>query len=171
MQHLRCTSRAAIYIATLFVLGLSAPAWGHAALTKATPKDGADLVAVPGTVEISYAEPPTSDARFAVLDGCDRDVARSVEVLNQSITADVSSGQPGAWKVEWAVVSAVDGHLTKDSVSFEVQGQPDCTQAAASEPSDETDDGTSIPIVPIALATAVILGVAIAIRLRSRTDT
>jgi methionine-rich copper-binding protein CopC len=153
----------------VFVVALSVPAFGHAALTSSTPKDGAKLDAVPDKVEVNYAEPPTTDARFTVTDGCNRDVARSIEVLNQSITADVSSGQPGNWTVEWSVVSAVDGHPTKDSISFSVAGEPDCTQAAADDDTDtSTDSGSDFPIVPIAVATVVILGLAIALRLRSK---
>jgi methionine-rich copper-binding protein CopC len=146
----------------------SAPAFAHAALTKATPKDGAKLDAVPETVEIDYAEPPTTDTRFSVIDGCGNDVANNVDVLNQSITADVSTGQPGDWQVEWSVVSAVDGHLTKDGVAFTVDGDADCDQAAGEDvQTDDDSEGSSIPVIPIAVATAVILAIAVALRLRS----
>lgn len=167
MRHSRCTPRAVLSIATLFVMAVGSPASGHAALTGSTPKDGAKLHTIPATVEVEYAEPPTTDTRFAVIDGCDRDVAKNVEVLNQTITAEVDSGQPGAWKVEWSVVSAVDGHLTKDGVTFAVSGEADCEQAAADETPEEEKSGTSLPIVPIAVATLVILGGALVVRLRS----
>lgn len=168
MRQPRCTVRAVLSIATLIVVASSAPAFGHAALTKSTPKDGAKLDAVPATVEIDYAEPPTTDSRFTVTDGCGRDVARDIEILNQRITAAVDSGQPGDWKVEWSVVSAVDGHLTKDGVAFTVEGQADCDQAAADDtPTDEESGGSSFPVVPVAVVTLVILGVAMAVRLRS----
>jgi methionine-rich copper-binding protein CopC len=170
LQYSRCTARAAISIATSFViLGvLGAPAFGHAALTSSTPKAGAKLDAVPETVEVSYAEPPTTDAKFTVTDGCGNDVARNVNVLNQSITAEVSSGQPGDWAVEWSVVSAVDGHLTKDGIDFTVSGRADCDQAA--EPGvdeGEGDSSTSFPVLPIAVGTVLIIGVALVLRSRS----
>jgi methionine-rich copper-binding protein CopC len=136
-------------------------------LTKATPKNGAGLDTVPTTVEISYSEPPTTDIRFTVTDGCDRDVARDVEVLNQTVTADVGSGQPGDWTVEWAVVSAVDGHLTRDGVAFTVEGEADCDQAAADETPTDEESGSTFPLVPVAAATLLILGVALVVRLRS----
>lgn len=172
MQHLRCASRAVTSLTTLttlIVVAMSAPAFGHAALTSSTPKDGAKLDAVPEAVEVNYAEPPTTDARFTVTDGCDHNVARGVEVLNQTITADVGSGQPGKWKVEWTVVSAVDGHATSEAINFTVAGTADCEQVVADPAPDQpADSGTELPIVPIAVATAVILAVAAAIRLRSR---
>jgi methionine-rich copper-binding protein CopC len=150
------------------VVASSTPAFAHAALTKATPKDGAKLDAVPETVEINYAEPPTTDTRFSVIDGCGNDVAQNVDVLNQSVTADVSTGQPGDWRVEWSVVSAVDGHLTKDGVAFTVTGEADCDQAAGEDvPTEDNSEGSNIPVIPIAVATAVILAIAVVLRLRS----
>ena len=161
---------AARILISLVPVVLAAPAWGHSALTGSSPKDGASLKGVPATVEVNYAEPPTTDTRFTVTDGCGRNVAHDVEALNQSITADVGSGQPGNWKVEWAVVSAVDGHLTKDSVGFSVEGEADCDRAVA-EPADgtESDSGGSLPVLPIAIATVAIIGIAGVIRLRSRS--
>ena len=166
MRHSRCITRVVLCIAASFIV-LCAPAYGHSALTKATPKNGASLGTVPTTVEISYSEPPTTDIRFAVTDGCERDVARNVEVLNQTVTADVGSGQPGDWTVEWAVISAVDGHLTRDGVAFTVEGEVDCEQAAADETPTEEESGSTFPIVPVAVATLLILGVAAVVRLRS----
>ena len=167
MQLPRLHARTAFYLAPLLLVVLSAPAFGHAALTGSTPKDGARLDEVPATVEVNYAEPPTTDTKLSVTDGCDRDVARNVEVLNQSVTADVGSGQPGDWKVEWAVVSAVDGHLTRDSVRFKVAGEPDCEQAAADETPTDEESGTTFPIVPVVVATVLILAVALVVRSRS----
>ena len=167
MMQPRCTVRAVLSIATLIFLASSAPAFGHAALTKATPKNGAKLDAVPATVEIDYAEPPTTDSVFTVTDGCGRDVARDVEILNQRITAAVDSGQPGDWKVEWSVVSAVDGHLTKDDVSFTVEGEADCDRAAAEDTPRDEGSGSSFPVVPVVVVTLLIVGVALVVRLRS----
>jgi copper transport protein len=114
----------------LGLLGPMSPAHGHAALTGSDPQDGAQLSSAPTTVTVSYAEPPTQNSRFAVLDGCERDVAASIEILNDTIEATIGEAQPGEWTVEWSVVSAVDGHLTRDDVAFQVEGKPDCTQAA-----------------------------------------
>lgn len=167
MQHSRCAMRAVLSMTVLIVVATSAPAFAHAALTKATPKNGVTLDAVPPAVVIEYAEPPTTDSRFKVIDGCGRDVARNVEILNQQITADTDSGQPGEWKVEWSVVSAVDGHLTKDGVAFNVAGEADCEQVAADDTPTDEESGSTFPVVPVAVATLLILGVALVVRSRS----
>ncbi|HWC15046.1 MAG TPA: copper resistance CopC family protein [Actinomycetota bacterium] len=172
MQLFRCAIGAASIAVALQGL-LAAPAFAHAALTGSTPEDGARLGRPPTEVTVSYAEPPTTESRFAVLDGCDRDVTGDVAILNQTIDATVDGGEPGSWTIEWSVVSAVDGHLTSDAVSFRVRGRTDCSAAPTDPATDEAADRTasSVPLIPIAAATLVIVGIAIAIRVRSRGDT
>ena len=156
-------------ITALGVLALAAPAFGHAALVGSDPEDGASLTSAPDSVIVTYAEPPTQSSQFAVIDGCERDVVASVEVLNDTIEATIADAQPGEWTVRWGVVSAVDGHLTRDKVTFSVDGEPDCTAAGPDEdPDDRADPATSVPILPIAIATGVILALAIAVRVMSR---
>jgi methionine-rich copper-binding protein CopC len=157
-------------VSTILIV-LSAPAFGHAALTSSDPEKGARLSAAPESVTINYAEPPTNNSRFAVTDGCEREITDSIEILNDTIEATLRDGQPGKWTAEWTVVSAVDGHATEDSVSFQVRGEPDCSQAADDEgPAVRTGPESSFPIVPIAIATGLILALAIGLRLRSRPD-
>lgn len=172
MQQLaRRIPRAMTYLSILAILSVGSPAYGHAALTSSDPEKGARLDAAPTQVTVNYAEPPTTNSDFAILDGCDRDVTDSIEILNDTIEATARAGQPGRWTLEWSVVSAVDGHLTRDRVSFQVAGETDCTQAADDEgPVDRTGSESSLPIVPIAIASAVILAIAIAIRLKSMPD-
>ena len=156
-------------MAMLAVLALATPAHGHAALVDSEPQNGAQLSSVPDSVLITYAEPPTQSSQFEVIDGCDRDVAASVEMLNDTIEATIADAQPGEWTVRWGVVSAVDGHLTRDRVRFSVDGEPDCTAAGPDEePPDRADPVSSVPIAPIAIATGVILAVAIGVRVMSR---
>ena len=154
------------------LVGLAAPALGHAALESSEPRDGDRLSVPPDEITVFYAEPPTGDSRFAVTDGCERDVTESIDILNDTITAGVEAGQPGRWLVSWQVVSAVDGHATTDEVSFTVRGEPDCSQAVGDNggPIDPTGTESSLPLVPIAVATVVIVAIAVAIRMRSRTD-
>ena len=169
---LRAPRRAGGVLSVITALGLLMPAasaFGHAALVDAEPKDGAELSSIPESVLITYAEPPTQSSQFAVIDGCDRDVAASVEMLNDTIEATIADAQPGEWTVRWGVVSAVDGHLTRDKVRFSVAGEPDCTAAGpAEEPLGRAEPESSVPIAPIAIATGVILAVAIGLRVMSR---
>lgn len=163
--------RVITYISALAVLCTAPPAYGHAALTSSEPKNKARLDAAPTEVTINYAEPPTTNSEFAVLDGCERDVTDSIDILNDTISATLREGQPGTWVVEWAVVSSLDGHLTRDSISFRVPGEPDCAAVADDEgPADRTGAESSLPIIPIGIATAVILGIAVVLRLRTKPD-
>ena len=165
--------RAGVLVSVAIVLGLVvlvSPAQGHAALTGSDPEAGAELSSAPEAVTVSYAEPPTQSSQFAVIDGCERDVAASVEILNDTIEATVADAQPGRWTVRWSVVSAVDGHLTRDKVSFSVDGEPDCTAAGPDDQPDRAEPATSVPVVPIAIATGVILALAVGLRVMSRPN-
>lgn len=144
------------------------PAWGHAALQDSDPSQGARLDAAPPSVIVTYAEPPTNASVFHVFDGCNSDVAADVTVLNNTIEASTESGQPGRWRVEWRVVSAVDGHLTTDAVSFRVAGSPDCSDVAIDVPDDETSDEGGLPLIPIVIVTFIVVAAATVVRLLTK---
>lgn len=173
MSRNRPAQRAAMcyVVAALTTLCFAPAAWAHAAYNSSEPEPGARLDEPPGEITVSYAEPPTNQSTFQVLDGCDRNVA-SFSVLNDTIEAEIGEAQPGRWRVEWSVVSAVDGHLTRDNFSFTVRGEPDCTQVAAPDgPDDSSGSDGSGPLVPIAIATAVIVAIGAGVRLATRSRT
>lgn len=144
-------------------------AWGHAALQSSDPENEARLDAAPPSVIVNYAEPPTKASVFQVFDGCNSDVASDVTILNDTIEATVADGQPGRWRVEWRVISAVDGHLTTDAVAFRVDGEPDCTDVAVDQSTDDEEGSEGgLPLVPLAIATLVVVAVATVIRVLSR---
>jgi methionine-rich copper-binding protein CopC len=120
------------------------PAWGHAALQDSDPGQGARLDAVPPSVIVTYAEPPTNASVFHVFDGCNSDVASDVTVLNDTIEATTDAGQPGRWRVEWRVISAVDGHLTTDAVTFRGAAGPHSTHQATHQPAQEPRQNSGI---------------------------
>ena len=150
------------------------PALAHAERVASTPEDGAKRAQVPAEVSVSFTEPPIADANFQVLDGCGNDVVEDLDVQGTDITAALSGGQPGRWKVAFHVVSGIDGHATRDDFRFAVRGEADC-EAEASPPPDATgpgeddeeeDDG---PMMLIALFVGVtVLTVLVALALRGR---
>lgn len=163
--------RPALRVAVLSVVVLSVTvvfvpvAWSHAAYQSSDPQPGARVDEPPGEITVAYTEPPTNASTFRVLDGCDRSVA-DFSVLNDTITAQVIDAQPGRWRVEWSVVSAVDGHLTRDNFSFTVRGNADCSQAAVPEETDVAPEGEGLgALLPIAIASFVIVAVALGVRL------
>jgi methionine-rich copper-binding protein CopC len=162
-----------LVIAGLAVLGQGLPARAHAERSASTPKEGATVGAAPASLRITFTEPPTGNAVVQVLDGCERDVVADVEVQNFEITADLSAGQPGTWTVQSNVISAVDGHNTRDRWTFGVRGEPDCTATGDDGPAagDETEDeGGGGAMLLIALGGGMIVLVAVALVLRGRSS-
>jgi methionine-rich copper-binding protein CopC len=148
------------------IVAFSPNAWGHAAFQGSEPEPGSRLNEPPARVVVSYSEPPVTQSSFAVLDGCGNEVSTSFEVLNQTIEAPIGESQPGRWRVEWSVISAVDGHLTRDNVFFTVKGERDCSQAAPESDGSRPGDGGSL--VPIVIASVVIVVIAAVVRFATR---
>jgi hypothetical protein len=163
--------RAIAVVALVLVSFVAAPgAYGHAERAATTPEVGARVDDVPATISVSYTEPPAGNPVFHVLDGCGNDVVQDLKVQDMTIEATLAGGQPGAWKVEWRVISGVDGHDTRDSYPFKVAGDKDCTQAAPTPADDHgrDDSGSGAGfLIPIAIGGAVLAG--LALYLRGRT--
>ena len=153
-------------LVTAIVVLAPAPAGAHAERVGSTPKEGAKVKAVPGELTISFSEPPTSDASLTVTDGCDRDVAGDFKISNLEMTAALSEGQPGKWKVESRVISGLDGHSTADSWTFSVKGKADCSGGGGNAAPRRSDDDaeSSLPWGLIIGITVAVVGVALAVR-------
>ena len=149
------------------VLLFPAIAHAHAAYQSSDPEPRARLDEAPASVTVAYSEPPTTDSNFSVTDGCGRGVAGDIEVLNKTIEATVGDAQPGRWTVEWAVLSAVDGHTTRDRFTFTVAGEADCSAATADdEPTDEDPEpgGAGTSLVPYVLGAVLLVAIAAGVR-------
>ena len=169
--------RRALAVAALVLLTFVAVprAYGHAARATTDPEVGARIDEVPATVTVSYTEPPAGNPVFRVLDGCGNDVVEDLKVQDMTIDATLADGQPGSWKVEWRVISGVDGHDTRDAYSFKVAGQKDCsepgptiTDGTGPNAGDEDEGGSSAGfLIPIAIGGVVLAGLALFLRGRS----
>jgi copper resistance protein C len=110
---------------TAAVLALSAPAGaaGHSLLLESSPAAGATLSEAPPQISLRFnnrIEKSLSSIR--VLD--ERGAPRPVTMLAGEGAADrliatVSALAPGAWRVEWQVLST-DGHIVNGRFSFRV---------------------------------------------------
>jgi methionine-rich copper-binding protein CopC len=100
---------------------LSAPAFGHAKLRATVPAADAQLPTAPKTLSLNFNE----DVHLAVLTltGAGKDIPVTVD------RAAPASSQPsvvlpplpaGKYQVQWSVISADDGHVTKGTFSFTV---------------------------------------------------
>jgi len=110
---------------TAAVLALSAPAIAaaHSLLLESTPAAGATLSEAPPRISLRFnnrIEKSLSSIR--VLD--DRGAPQPVTVLAAEGAADrliatVATLAPGAWRIEWRVLST-DGHIVNGRFSFRV---------------------------------------------------
>ena len=171
-----------------FLLAIASPVWGHGEEIKTDPKRNAELQRPPAAVSIQLTEAATEDAVMKVTDGCNEDVAAHIAVSGETITAHLVKGKPGRFRVQWKVISAVDGHPTDGNFAFTVAGSRDCSPdnggggngsnddddgdaadtdqggAGAAPTSAEGDDDSSFPIVPVALGAVGIIAIGLGAR-------
>lgn len=126
----------------VFVFLLAAPAYAHGERDSTDPESGATLKRPPKHVYVNLTEPPTSDALMNVTDGCGREVLKDLAVVERTLHATLSRGEPGEWRVRYRAISKVDGHATKDTFSFAVSGAKDCS-VAPEDPDPEEDPQTA----------------------------
>lgn len=164
----RAVVAAAVFAA---VLTQATPAFAHAERSASTPKEGATVAAPPDALSITFTEPPTGAAVVEVVDGCGRDVVEIVDTQNLELDATLAEGQPGRWAVQTNVISAVDGHNTRDRWTFQVRGQPDCSGPQTEGPDAAGNDeeagdggGSALPLIAIAGGTLVLVLVALVLR-------
>ncbi|HEX2295267.1 MAG TPA: copper resistance protein CopC [Actinomycetota bacterium] len=156
------------------VLMQAAPALAHAERSASTPEEGATVAVPPGVLNVTFTEPPTGDAVVEVADGCGRDVVADLEIQNFEIAATLAEGQPGRWTVRTNVISAVDGHNTRDRWTFAVRGEPDCSAAESAPPDDtaaggDDDEGGGSSALPLlAVGGATVALVVLGLMLRGR---
>jgi methionine-rich copper-binding protein CopC len=165
-------------------------AFGHGNKIATDPKEGATLARAPETVTVMLTEAPAEGGVFTVLDGCGDTVSEDPQVDGEDLSTAITGGEPGRWEASYRVISSVDGHMTKDRFSFTVDGKKDCSPDEPKEAKnangngdgsgdggqggggtargpDDTDDGSSFPVVPVTAGTAVLVGLALLIRTRA----
>ena len=161
--------RLAWFLASLFLMLLwTAPSVSaHAERTESRPAPRSQESVAPTEIKISFTEPPTADSQVSVLDGCGNDVVSDVSSAGTAMTISLAEGQPGQWKVETSVISGLDGHPTRDSWRFAVEGEPDCSVAAPEPDEGDGEDpepsGGGFPIL-VVVGGAALIGLAVLAR-------
>ena len=162
------------------VLGLvavAAPAGAHGDIQATNPEPESKVRRAPRSVAVTFTEAPTAQAVLNVTDGCKRDVGQGVDVADATATVRVATGQPGKWQVSYRVISSLDGHQTRGRYSFTVAGKKDCTPdedptddpgdgptQAADGDTDEPEESSGAPVIPIALGAIGLIAVALIVR-------
>ncbi len=160
-----------------------AAARAHGDLSATVPEKGSTLRKPIKHLAITFTQAPTTDAVIRVTDGCRRNVVDRVDLEDRVAHVYLRAPQPGKWSVSYRVVSSVDGHESHDRYALTVKGKADCSSeggdagdggndsgpdAAGDEGPVTEDDGSSFPVVPVALGTVAVLGLAFVVRRTSR---
>ncbi len=170
----------------LVVFG-AGPAVAHGELESTIPDRNSVLKGPPDHIIINFTEPPAKPSVVVVRDGCNDSIIDEVAFEDRTAHVFLTDGEPGDWKVSYQVVSAADGHRTRGSYSLTVRGKADCSDepdnggggangggggggggdgtAAGPDGGGGTgSDEGSFPVVPIALGSAVVIGLAFVAR-------
>jgi methionine-rich copper-binding protein CopC len=99
----------------------AAPCMAHAKLQSSTPANNAKLTQAPKTLTLNFSEA----AQLAVLklahDGQEIPVPLDKGAkAGQTFTLTLPALSPGTYTVQWSVVAADDGHVTKGSFTFSI---------------------------------------------------
>jgi methionine-rich copper-binding protein CopC len=172
---MRVTRTLSLVVLTLGLAGSGASA--HGLLESSDPRAGSTVRTVPKSVSVALTEAPGPGTSAAVSDGCDRDVEAGLQREENVLKIGIGDAQPGRWKVRFRVVSAVDGHATRGNFGFKVRGKADCSQPTPDDsPEDQVgggedtqiandqEDESEFPVIPFAIGSLVIVGVAFLIR-------
>lgn len=84
---------------------------------------------------------------MTVRDGCGDDVVSEISVSNTTVTAPLAEGQAGRWQVRLEVVSAVDGHPTRENFTFTVDGDRNCRTRAEGPPRGRTEEDSGFVLL------------------------
>jgi methionine-rich copper-binding protein CopC len=182
-------------VALLVVTG-SSVAFAHGILKSANPAPDSTASRAPRVVTTTLSEDPVPNGRYIVRDGCGRVVSNRFTVEGDTISARITDAQPGRWQVRFDFISSADGHRYNETYSFSVKGQKDCSapeepasedngKAGGSDTSSSTkgssheeanastpagDGGPDVPAIPLTIASAAAIGLALLGRGSLATD-
>ena len=166
-------------IALAFALALPVGALAHGTLESSVPEADSTVDEAPSEVTLTLAEEPAPGSRATVTDGCKKDVGQKARLSGNDMIVAVGDGQPGRWNVEYSSISAQDGHEVNGELTFVVKGRKDCSapdetpaetpgeiepSTSSSKPIENPDEGSSFPVVPLAVGTVVVVGGALLLR-------
>jgi copper transport protein len=118
---------AGLAAASLWLL-LGSGALAHSVLLSSTPAAGAQLATPPASVQMTFSEGVAPDfSSFAVIDRARKHYESAqppvIDAQKGLVTVALQPNlPPGVYIVQWKVVSVIDGHLTRGSFAFTVQG-------------------------------------------------
>jgi methionine-rich copper-binding protein CopC len=134
-----------VVVLVLVVCGLAAVpvVSAHSYLVSSTPEDGAQLADAPETVTLRFSSSVKSaNITVADLAGNRVDTGSVTRINDTSFRMPLGELGPGAYTVEWQIVSA-DGHQLDGSITFVVVSGETPPQATKTAAQPTTENGTT----------------------------
>ena len=114
--------RSIIVTATLALM-LANLSFGHAKLVSSSPASGAQVPQVPKAITLTFNEEAKLAALTLFHSGKETAVAVDKSApAAKSMVVPVTGLTPGAYEVHWTAIATDDGHVTKGSFSFTIEG-------------------------------------------------
>ena len=165
-------------------------AGAHSELESSKPAEGARTNKPPNHIVLRFSEAPTADSVVKVSDECTKNLADDSFVAGNNFHVQIVGGTGGKYVVDYALISADDGHATEGTFSFTVKGPADCSAdepddtagnaggngdnngdedeaAPDTEPTSDEDDSSS-PMIPIMIGGLGAIAIAAIARLATR---
>ncbi len=104
---------------------LAGPSFGHAKLLSSSPANGAQVIAVPRTLTLSFSEEAKLASLILVRAGKETSLPLDeTTAAARSMVVGLPVLAPGSYEVRWTAMSTDDGHITKGAITFTVLAAP-----------------------------------------------
>jgi methionine-rich copper-binding protein CopC len=165
-------------VALLALLSASSIVSAHAVMESSNPVADSTVRRVPRNISITLTEPPAPGTTVHVIDGCSGNVASQLGSDGHVLDVGIGEAEPGPWSVYFRTISTIDGHTRSGDFNFTVRGKASCGGGNGSEDkpfvrlggedaqiaSDLPADGGGFPVIPFAIGSVVLVGIAVLLR-------
>lgn len=127
--------------AGVLLVALLAPGAGaHAAYKYSDPDNKSSVSAPPSSVWAEFTEPPAPSSYLRVYDPCGRRVDNDdSQSTGYRVTVSMDGSAAGLYRVDWAVLSTLDGHPTSGTFTFTASSGDACPGAPEGDEPNESE--------------------------------
>ncbi|WP_315714860.1 MULTISPECIES: copper resistance protein CopC [unclassified Bradyrhizobium] len=105
------------------LLGVPGAASAHAVIVSSQPAAGGTIETQPTMIRLRFnsrIDHARSRLKLRAPDGAEQALTPAVDAPADEIDAEAKALSPGAWHLQWQVLS-VDGHITRGDIPFNVR--------------------------------------------------
>lgn len=147
--------------AFILLVALAHPALAHAEFEESDPADGATVGAPPARVIASFTEPPDDASKLLVTDPCgDRADSGPTQTAGTQLAVETTGRFAGVYRVQYNVLSDLDGHPERGSFTFRVERGEECGEVTAADDAPVEESLFDVPFgaFAIGMLCAALLG-------------